>query len=225
MSYVENVLGDHERLVLKPRFPALLRFASWAALLLLVALPVLVFAILTLTGQGEPGVGLVVISLAALGAALFVWTQVYMLTTEVAVTSHRFIIKRGLIARHTTELPLTSIENVDLHQGVWPRLFGYGHMIVAGSGRSALRTPPMQDPVSFRTAISEARIAVTQPPAFDAKAQRIDPMQMPDGPLLDPRTAAAQAPGRTARRAPGRAAQTARPAQTRTGKTPPRRLR
>ena len=185
MSFVKNALGEHERLVLKPPFPWLLRAASWSALVLLCLVPALFWLIEAARGQAGPGLGTLVVLSALVGAGIFGWTQLYMATTEVAVTSHRFIIKRGLIARFTNDLPLSAIENVDIHQGVLPRLFGYGHLQVQGSGTPGLRTPPMQDPVTFRTAISEARIALLDPPAFEARPQRIDPIHRANGPVLD----------------------------------------
>ena len=185
MSFVENALGEHERLVLKPPFPLVLRAASWGALVLLCLVPTLVW--LVAWARGDAGAGLsVLVALGALvGAIIFGWTQLYMATTEVAVTSHRFIIKRGLIARFTNDLPLDAIENVDIHQGILPRLLGYGHLQVQGSGTTGLETPPMQDPVTFRTAIAESRIALQDPPTFTARPQRIDPIHRTNGPMLD----------------------------------------
>lgn len=185
MSFVANALGEHERLVLKPPFPWLLRAVSWCALVVLCLVPSAFWLIEAARGQASPGLSALVVASALVGVVIFVWTQLYMATTEVAVTSHRFIIKRGLIARYTNDLPLSAIENVDIHQGILQRLFGYGHLQVQGSGTTGLRTPPMQDPVTFRTAISEARIALQDAPAFAARPQRIDPIHRPNGPVLD----------------------------------------
>ena len=222
MSFVENALGEHERLVLKPRFPWLLRAASWTALVVLTLVPSVLWLLAALTGEGATGLGVLVVLSALVGVIVFGWIQLYMATTEVAVTSHRFIIKRGLIARFTNDLPLSAIENVDIHQGVLPRLFGYGHLQVQGSGTTGLRTPPMQDPVTFRTAISEARIALQDPPAFEVAPRRIDPMQRRDGPALDAlgREAHLNGSGRKTAKRRG-----TRPGNAQTSPFRPRRLR
>lgn len=188
MGFIENALGDHERLVLKARFPWLLRAASWGALVLLAVLPLVAYA----GGEavGEPSMGWRVLTIlsAATGLGIFAATQVYMKTTELAITSHRFVIKRGLVARRTDDIPLTSVENVDLDQSVMGRIFRYGYLHTSGSGGTDLKTPPLQDPVSFRVAMSEARIALTDAPAFEAKPRRIDPLNKDDAaPLLDAR--------------------------------------
>ena len=185
MSFVLNALGEHEQLILKPLFPWVLRAASWGALVVLVLAPTLLWLLALAGGGAGAGLNVLVVLSAVTGVVIFGWTQLYMATTEVAVTSHRFVIKRGLIARFTNDLPLSAIENVDIHQGIVPRLLGYGHLQVQGSGTTGLRTPPMQDPVTFRTAISEARIALQDPPAFVARPQRIDPIHVANGPVLD----------------------------------------
>lgn len=39
----------------------------------------------------------------------------------------------------------------------WPRLFGYGHVVVTGTGDAVIRFPAMAHPVAFRRSIEAAR--------------------------------------------------------------------
>jgi uncharacterized membrane protein YdbT with pleckstrin-like domain len=79
-------------------------------------------------------------------------------TTEIGVTTHRFIMKTGWIRRDTQEISLDNIEGVQVHQSIWGRIFGFGELIVQGTGVDAVHLPKMLgDPVGFRRAIESAR--------------------------------------------------------------------
>jgi uncharacterized membrane protein YdbT with pleckstrin-like domain len=89
------------------------------------------------------------------------WIWLYLIikkkTTEVGVTSHRFVMKTGLIVRHSYEIALQNIEGVQVIQGVWGRLLNYGHLRIEGTGVDAIEIPDIADPVGFRAAIETAK--------------------------------------------------------------------
>lgn len=217
MSYIAKSLAAHERLVMQARFPWVLRFSSWAALIGLGLVPAIGWMIASLSVGAAPGLGILAAGVGLIGIGIFAATQLYMAFTETGVTDQRFIIKRGIISRHATDLPLGALENVDLDQRILPRLLGYGRLTIAGSGETSLRTPPIQNPVGFRKAIADARIAVADRPHYDARA-----------------TTARREPNVTAQ--PARQARNSSPADQRAGReqstrkaasprTPPRGLR
>jgi Bacterial PH domain len=76
-------------------------------------------------------------------------------TTEIGVTNHRFIFKRGWLRRTTDELQLSSIEEVNLEQGAFGRLLGYGRLVLHGTGVNDIRLPRLADPVGLRRALQE----------------------------------------------------------------------
>jgi uncharacterized membrane protein YdbT with pleckstrin-like domain len=80
-----------------------------------------------------------------------------MWTTDFAVTSKRVVVKRGWLNRRTQELAVESVEGVSVQQSIWARLFGYGRVIVTGTGDATIVFPPMAHPVAFRRNIEEAR--------------------------------------------------------------------
>jgi uncharacterized membrane protein YdbT with pleckstrin-like domain len=82
-----------------------------------------------------------------------------MKTTDFAVTNRRVILKRGWLNRRTQELAVESVEGVSLDQSIIARMFGYGRVVVTGTGDAVIAFPPMAHPVAFRRSIEAARAA------------------------------------------------------------------
>ena len=78
-------------------------------------------------------------------------------TTEIGVTSHRFVEKKGLFTLRTNEIALNNIEGVRVSQGVMGKLLGYGKVRIEGTGIDAVQTPNIDDPVGFVRAIQTAK--------------------------------------------------------------------
>jgi uncharacterized membrane protein YdbT with pleckstrin-like domain len=53
-----------------------------------------------------------------------------IITTEFAVTNQRIIIKKGILSRNIAEFPLAKVQNVNLSQSVFGRMFNYGTLVV-----------------------------------------------------------------------------------------------
>src|SRR5215469_3797379 len=66
--------------------------------------------------------------------------------TELAVTNHRVIYKRGLVSRHTIEISRSKVESVDVDQSLWGRILGFGTVIVRGTGGSLEPFPQINHP-------------------------------------------------------------------------------
>jgi uncharacterized membrane protein YdbT with pleckstrin-like domain len=75
-------------------------------------------------------------------------------TTELAVTDHRVIYKSGLLSRHTIEMNRDKVESVDVDQSLLGRIFGYGTVIVRGTGGSLEPIRNIGDPLTFRSHIT-----------------------------------------------------------------------
>lgn len=73
--------------------------------------------------------------------------------TEIVVTDKRIIYKRGFISRTTQEMNITKVETVDVVQGIWGRILGYGTVGVIGTGASLERIPYVASPLKMRNAI------------------------------------------------------------------------
>ena len=97
---------------------------------------------------------------AALGVLVIVVALVRRSSTELAVTNRRVIAKFGLIARSTVEMNLAKIESVRVEQTVLGRLFGFGSIIVTGTGSTMDPIRFIADPIAFRQAIQAATDAL-----------------------------------------------------------------
>jgi membrane protein YdbS with pleckstrin-like domain len=132
-AYVAETLGANEIVLANAHFHPL----QWAA--------VSVLAI---------AVGWLVVPLVWIAPAI-----VRMATTEIAVTNQRLVLKTGWLGRTTNEMPLSAIENVEIHQNFIERLLGLGRLVVHGSGGGHWRTPSFAAPLTFRRAIEGAGVA------------------------------------------------------------------
>lgn len=83
--------------------------------------------------------------------------MIILWTTEIAVTTYRFVFKTGLISRSTQEVSLNKIEEIILHQTVWGRIFGYGKLTLRGTGVGVIELPNVDDPIDVRRAIEQAK--------------------------------------------------------------------
>jgi len=130
-NYVEKTLGEGETLLRAARIAWPFGVAAWASLLVL---------------------GLVII-----GVVIFARLKIRIATTEFALTSRRLILKQGWLTRRTQELSLGAIEEIEIEQGFWGRMLGFGRLRISGAGTGEVLSPPIDNPVDFRAALSEAR--------------------------------------------------------------------
>ncbi|MBM3569542.1 MAG: PH domain-containing protein [Alphaproteobacteria bacterium] len=96
---------------------------------------------------------------AALGTIEFARRLIEHFTIEIAVTNQRLLIKQGWISRHTQEIRLSRIEEVNLRQGVLGRILGYASLRVAGVGAGEILLEPLARPLIFRDALAKAKAA------------------------------------------------------------------
>lgn len=97
---------------------------------------------------------------AACGSLIFVNHMILLMTTEIVVTSYRFVYKTGLISRATQEVSLNKIEEITLHQSVWGRLLGYGKLVLRGTGVGVITLPDLDDPIRLRKIIENTKSAM-----------------------------------------------------------------
>jgi uncharacterized membrane protein YdbT with pleckstrin-like domain len=97
------------------------------------------------------------LGIVVIGIVIFARIMVWIATTEFVLTNRRIILKTGWLRRETEELALTSIEEVQVDQGFWGRLLGFGRLRLSGSGTGEVASPPIADPVGFRARLSDAR--------------------------------------------------------------------
>lgn len=93
----------------------------------------------------------------AFGLSVFAKMMVIKHTTEICLTSDRLVLKRGIIARYVAEISVDRIEGVDVFQGIFARLLGFGYVSVRGMGVGEVRLPQIANPIDFRKSIERSR--------------------------------------------------------------------
>lgn len=131
MSYIEKSLGQGETLVMRARFHWWYMFKAFLALIFL---------------------GVFII-----GIFIFFSMMLKKWSTEIGVTTHRFVEKTGIFSLKTYEIALPNIEGVKVEQSFWGRLLGYGHLRIEGTGVDAVEIPDIADPIGFRAALETAK--------------------------------------------------------------------
>lgn len=162
-GYVDKTLAPGEHVVFRVHFNWTYSFfpVLWFAL---GAAPVVMYSLLHFgtfgqkvplddlrVGWGFVGGGFLVGSLILLNHLITLWT------TEIVVTTYRFVYKTGLVARNTQEVSLNKIEEITLKQSVWGRIFGYGKMVLRGTGVGVIELPNVDDPIDVRRIIEHAK--------------------------------------------------------------------
>lgn len=93
----------------------------------------------------------------AAGSLILINHIIILVTTEIAVTTYRFVYKTGLVSRHTKEVSLNKIEEITLEQTVWGRLLSYGKLVLRGTGVGVITLPDLDDPIRLRRIIENAK--------------------------------------------------------------------
>jgi uncharacterized membrane protein YdbT with pleckstrin-like domain len=130
-TYIEKSLGQGETLVAKAHFHWSYTLKAWLALIFLFW--------------------------CIIGIVIFVRMMIRRSTTEIGVTTHRFVEKTGWASLHTSEVALPNIEGVKVEQTFFGRIFGYGHLRIEGTGVDAVEIPNIANPIAFRAAIETAK--------------------------------------------------------------------
>lgn len=109
------------------------------------------FAFILIAGNGQ-GQGAKAFGVIFLFMGIFSLIRAFFvkISTELAITSKRVIAKVGLIRRNTVELNHSKVESFNVDQSILGRIFGYGTVIVNGTGGGKTPIPSIDAPLDFR---------------------------------------------------------------------------
>lgn len=155
--YVVKSLPEGEHLLVLAPYPTIVRAASWGTLAVVGVLPVVWLFWDALFGDLSSAMAILLLGLSVSGILVFLVSQVHMQTTEFGLTTRRVLYKRGIFTRFSNEIPLRSIENTQLRQGLIGRIFNFGRLEITGSGGSPVETTLVQNPTKLRAEIAEAK--------------------------------------------------------------------
>lgn len=132
-SYLKTTLSPDESIVHETRI-SWFAHPGFTSLMLLLALPTFGLSLLFL-----------------------IPTWIRIKTTEIAVTSRRVLLKRGLMSRHTVELNLSRIESVQVSQGVIGTQMDFGDVVISGAGNPQAPMVGICNPIEFRRQVLAAQ--------------------------------------------------------------------
>lgn len=128
MSYIEDSLSDGEEI--KELFKL-----HWFS-----KIPMIIWVILAL-----PTFGVTLL--------LAIWEFLRLRSIEQGITNKRVILKTGIISRNSEEMKISSIETVEIVQGISGRIFGFGSIKVTGRGISDLVYKNIDSPMEVKKTI------------------------------------------------------------------------
>ncbi len=91
-----------------------------------------------------------VLIVTTIGVVLLLIEYIKQISTELAVTNRRVIAKFGFISRTTYELFLDKVEGANVDQTILGRLFGFGSVLVKGTGGGISPIHNVNAPVDFQ---------------------------------------------------------------------------
>jgi uncharacterized membrane protein YdbT with pleckstrin-like domain len=151
MSYVNAVLQPGERVKAVGR----LHWVIFGRAILLAAIGLAILSVAREVGpQAKDVVDIVAGLLLVLALFSFLRAWFRRSITELAVTDHRVIYKRGFLRRHTVEMNMDKVETVDVDQSVLGRLLGFGTIHVHGTGQGIENLNRVAAPLRLRNAIT-----------------------------------------------------------------------
>lgn len=74
-------------------------------------------------------------------------------SSEFEVTGKKVISKKGIISRNASEMNLSSIESVNVDQGVIERIINVGSLKISGRGTTTVDFLSIDDPIKVRKLI------------------------------------------------------------------------
>jgi uncharacterized membrane protein YdbT with pleckstrin-like domain len=145
MSYIDGNLIEGERVVYRTR----LHWLVFIGPLLLCAVVLLPIAWFLYQGSWRAYAWVpLAVALVVLLAA-FIKRQ----SSDFAVTNKRVMMKVGVLSTRSVELLLNKVEAIAVNQSFAGRLFGYGDIVITGSGGTREAFSQIQGPLEFRRAV------------------------------------------------------------------------
>ncbi|MFC1825438.1 PH domain-containing protein [Thermodesulfobacteriota bacterium] len=148
MGYIENNLLVGEEVFYKTRL-------HWAIFIWPVILLVPAVWLLAEANKGSMAGAFfgVLLMFGGLIWILVVLARYY--SSEFGVTNLRIVWKTGLLFRNTLEMMLSKVEGIQVEQDPFGRAFGFGNVIVTGTGGTQDPFKNIRAPLVFRQKVHE----------------------------------------------------------------------
>lgn len=153
-TYIENMLGENEKIILVTRQHGFVLFSSIAAEIVATLIVIAAFIAMTLS---EPlaafGFLLALIPLAIMTRDILVWNN-----HQYIVTNRRVIQISGVINKNVIDSSLEKVTDIKMTQSFFGRLFDYGDVeILTASEIGVNMFKRIGNPIKFKTAMLNAK--------------------------------------------------------------------
>lgn len=149
MAYPEKVLANDEKVVehLHPHWITLVPATFW-----LIVICAAGGAGIYEHPKGHTGKEIVIIGIIVVGAILLLWLTfkpwIAWRTTHYVITTHRVLIRRGVLRHEGRDIALQRISDVSFSQSLWDRMVGAGTLTIESAGEHGqenLKNVPRSD--------------------------------------------------------------------------------
>jgi len=155
MSYIDGNLLEGEHVIYRTRLHWLI-FLGPVLFIAVVLAPIAWFLALG-AWSGYAWIPL------ALGVAILLGAVIRRHSSDFAVTNKRVMTKVGVFHTRSIELLLGKIEAIAVEQSLMGRIFGYGDIVITGSGGTKEAFSQIQSPLAFRNAVQSVTDTASAP--------------------------------------------------------------
>lgn len=153
MSYVRNHLQEGELLIYTTTVHWIIyeRALLWSILAAIIG-----YFAFQVTDQNYSRVALEVLFALLVVVAFLDWLRAVIrrVSTELAITDRRIIVKTGLIRRNTFEMNRGKVESVSVDQSILGRLLNFGTITIKGTGGGIEPFVGIDHPIKFRSYVT-----------------------------------------------------------------------
>ena len=161
MPYTDTLLANGERIVRRAHqhWFVLVWNARWAIAAVLAALALVVLRSASgATGAVMDILGFVTLGLVVGGVIWIGWSYLRYQNEEYTVTNRRLIHAEGVINKRSMDSSLEKINDAELTQSVFGRMFGFGDLDVLTASETGIdRLRMLRDANGFKKAMLEAK--------------------------------------------------------------------
>lgn len=101
--------------------------------------------------------GIILLPAVGIGLIFLIIAYIRYMTTELAITTKRVIVKSGFIRRRTIEININKVETIQVDQEILGRMFNFGTLVISGAGNPQAPIAGISGPMEFRRAFIEAQ--------------------------------------------------------------------
>ena len=162
MGYVEDTLGSGEIIKYVVSFHWLWTFTAYLLLFISFLLTVTIYIFIPdiislhpiqLLPQLIPS-----LLLFSIGFIVFLTMMIRKWTTERVLTDNRFIQKTGWIIRNTEDIRIDRMEEINLNQTFFGRIFDYGDIRISGMGTGTIHLKMIDSPITFQKTLNDLKV-------------------------------------------------------------------